>query len=619
LYSIRTGCVYSLLVSAALAQDRYPLEAPDRSNPRATIKTFLESGDVAAAYFAGQYHANPSLQTYRQLQSLFQTPLQCLDLSGVPPASRGKTGGAAAVALYETLGRIELPPLDQIPGPEFLDRAGTTNQSRWAIPHTGIVLSRMANGPNAGDFLFSADTVSRAGEFYNRVRQLPYIRTVPVQGLYDWRITGGGWMLPYSWIESMPHWLRRSLAGQAVWKWAALALLLAAFAVALRIVHRLSRMRFGAGHAFLVALTQLLLPLFVLAAVPVVTYLVLVQINFINKVGIAIELVAAAVMYLAGAWLSWRAAPVVAEAFIASPNIAPESIDAHLIRICLRLLGFLGAAGLLALGADRLGVPVYGIIAGLGVGGLAIALAAQPTIENLIGGLSLFADKPIRVGNFCRYGDGLGTVEAIGLRSTRIRGGDRTVTTIPNAMLSKMPIVNFAPRDRMLLLVKLGVRCETSAEQLRFVLTRLREMLLAHPRIDSESARARLIGLGASSRDIEVFAYATTADWNEFLAIQEDVLLRIIDIVEQSGSGFAFPSQTLYLGRDTPLDCAKTQAAESHVRQWREEGRLPFPNFSSDQIERIRDTLVYPPPGSTEARPEPALENPKTEKLKTEK
>jgi MscS family membrane protein len=134
------------------------------------------------------------------------------------------------------------------------------------------------------------------------------------------------------------------------------------------------------------------------------------------------------------------------------------------------------------------------------------------TIENLIGGLSLFADKPIRIGDFCKYGADLGTVEAIGIRSTRIRGIDRTLTTIPNAALSKMPVVNLAKRDRMLIKSVLGVRYETSPEQLRYLLVKIREMLLGHPRIHPDPARARFIGYGASSLDIEVFAYVTTSD-----------------------------------------------------------------------------------------------------------
>jgi MscS family membrane protein len=237
----------------------------------------------------------------------------------------------------------------------------------------------------------------------------------------------------------------------------------------------------------------------------------------------------------------------------------------------------------------------------LGVGGLAIALAAQPTVENLIGGLSLFADKSVRVGDFCRCGTDEGTVESIGIRSTWIRGNDRTLTTIPNAALSKMSVVNFGRRDQTLIQSVIGVRYETSPEQLRYLLAKIRELLMGHPRITSDSARARFMGFGASSLDIEVFAYVKTRDRSEFLGIREDVLLRIMDLVKESGTGFAFPSQTLYFGRDDGLDAKRTEVAEAQVRQWREENRLPFPNFSPEQMRQMGGSVVYPPPGSAEA------------------
>jgi MscS family membrane protein len=233
---------------------------------------------------------------------------------------------------------------------------------------------------------------------------------------------------------------------------------------------------------------------------------------------------------------------------------------------------------LLALGADRLGVPVYGIVAGLGIGGLAIALSAQPTIENLIGGLNLFADKPIRVGDVCKYGSDTGTVETIGIRSTRIRAIDRTVSTIPNGVLAKMSIVNLSRRDCLLIQTVIGLRYETSPQQLRDVLVKLRERLHGHPRVVYDTARARFVALGDSSLDIQVFAYVTTNDWVEFLGIQEDILLQLIDVIEGSGAAMAFPSQTLYLGRDRRPDSARmrshaTEAAESSTR---DTGSLPL-------------------------------------------
>lgn len=275
---------------------------------------------------------------------------------------------------------------------------------------------------------------------------------------------------------------------------------------------------------------------------------------------------------LDSAWLAWRLAAVVAEAIIASPRVGPESLDAHLVRGGVRLLGIGAVAALLAFGANTVGLPLYGILAGLGVGGLAVALAAQPTIENLIAGISLVADKAVRIGELCQYGDALGTVEAVGVRSTRIRGHDRTLTNIPNAVLAKMPIISLTRRDQMLIRTVLGLRYETTPEQLRTVLVNLRNLLKGDPQV--ETARARLVKFGDSSLDIEVWAYVRTADWVEFLGIREDLLLRMLDIIEQGGTALAFPSQTLYLGRDRGNDPIKVSASEERVQEWRGQGSL---------------------------------------------
>jgi MscS family membrane protein len=456
------------------------------------------------------------------------------------------------------------------------------------------------SGRHSGEFLFSPDTVARAGEFHERVRALPYARPVPLKNLPDLIRANGGWMISYGWIEAMPASLRAPIAGQPGWRWIGLALLLTVFALFLAIAHRVSRLG-SERHPFLRAVARCALPLSILLAMPAVAEFALVQLNFQGSAANAIRVTAEEIVYLAGAWLALRLASVVAEAIIASPQIAPQSIDAHLIRVGARLMGAVAGAALIAIGADHVGVPVYGIVAGLGVGGLAIALAAQPTIENLIGGMNLFADRVVRVGDVCRTGDTVGTVEAIGIRSARIRGADRTLTTIPNAALARMPIANLTQRDQFLIQTVIGLRYETTPEQLRYVLVKLRELLLGHARVNPNPARARFVGLGDSSLDIEVFAYVMTKDWGEFLAIREDILLRVMEIVEQSGSALAFPSQTLYLGRDRGTDENKTHAAEASVQEWRANGSLPFPDFSPEQAGEIRGSIVYPPAGTSGA------------------
>ena len=597
---VAAPCVFLLGVTIALGQEVNPLKPADRSSPRAAIRTFLDSVDTFGEFMARDYLPSPSRSRYERLILLARNANQGLDLSEVPPVARLKTGGAAVVALYEVLSRIPLPPPDKIPDASQIEQAAGADAQQWVIPSTEITLVRVQSGHRSGEFLFSPDTVARAGEFYERVRAMPYARPVPLKNLRDIIGSSGGWMIPYRWIEAMPASVRAPIAGQPGWRWIGLALLLIVFALFLSTVHRVSRWG-NERRPFLRALARFAMPVSVLLAMPAVAHFALVQLNFLGSVANWIKITSETIVYLASAWMALRLASVVAEAIIASPDIAPQSIDAHLIRVGARLVGAVAGATLIAIGADHVGVPVYGIVAGLGVGGLAIALAARPTIENLIGGMNLFADRPVRVGDVCKYGDTIGTLEAIGIRSARIRGADRTLTTIPNAALAKMPIVNLTQRDQMLIQTVIGLRYETTPEQLRYVLVKLRELLLGHPRVNPDPAYARFVGLGASSLNIEVFAYVMTKDWGEFLGIREDILLRVMEIVEQSGSALAFPSQTLYLGRDRGTDENKTHAAEASVQQWRDKGSLPFPNFSPEQAGEIRGSIVFPPVGTSGA------------------
>jgi len=244
------------------------------------------------------------------------------------------------------------------------------------------------------------------------------------------------------------------------------------------------------------------------------------------------------------------------------------------------------------------GINIAAVLTGLGIGGIAIAFAAQKTLENLFGGLMIISDHPVRVGDFCRAGDHLGTVENIGLRSTRIRTLKRTVVSIPNGQLALMSLENFAMRDKSWFHHTLRLRYETTADQLRYILAEIRKMLYGHSKVETLSARIRFVRFGDSSLDLEVFAYVLETKYEPFLPIQEDLLLRIIDIVEASGSGFALPSQTTYLAGDVGLDAAKSQKAILKVREWRGKGELPFPDFSPETISEIDSKSEYPPPDS---------------------
>jgi MscS family membrane protein len=248
---------------------------------------------------------------------------------------------------------------------------------------------------------------------------------------------------------------------------------------------------------------------------------------------------------------------------------------------------------------STLGFNLTTALAGVGIGGIAIAFAAQKTLENLFGGVSVLGDEVIRVGDFCRFGDRVGTVEDISLRSTRVRTNDRTELSIPNGSLATMNVENFSRRDKILFNTKLALRGETSPDQLRYVLAQVRSLFYEHPKVETNGARIRFIGIDAGLLTLEIFCYVLTRDFGgEYLAIQEDLLLRIMDIVNASGTSLAFPASTVHLGRDLGLDKEKTEEAAREVQQWREAGKLPFPDFAASDISEISNSLPYPQPDS---------------------
>ncbi|MXN93166.1 mechanosensitive ion channel [Flavobacterium sp. Sd200] len=245
-----------------------------------------------------------------------------------------------------------------------------------------------------------------------------------------------------------------------------------------------------------------------------------------------------------------------------------------------------------------IGVDVTTGLAALGIGGIALALGAQKTMENFVGSVTLIADQPIRVGDFCRIGDIKGTVESIGMRSTRLRTSARTVVTIPNGDLSASRIENFAHRDRYLFNHTFEFRMETSPDQIRYLLVEFRSLLYAHPCINPDPAKVRFVGFTDSAIKIEFFAYIEAISLDASQEIQEDLLLHIMDITTAAGTDFAYPSQTLYFAKDNGLSNEKVQQTTETVRQWKEANDMQLPSFSDERIENLKGTVPYPPEGS---------------------
>ncbi len=582
------------LAEAEQKGDReFRLHALLTDSPRQTLATFARLRQELEDSFAA-YRRQQNAENGERLSLVSSQLRSLIDLSQVPASARGEVGIETMAYILDILGRIGLPELDQVPDYAAL---GSEGPATYRIRGTPLKLVRIEAGPREGEYLFSGRSVRTAPEFYRGIRALPLESGLPIRSWHAAYLGLTGTLIPLSFSDSLPAWSRRTVFGTPAWKVILLAVMVFLGAVLLFLWHRFLR-RLWASRPPLTWTARIIEPVSVLCFVYILFYVIDVHVNLAGYLSIVVSPIEDFLVFLIFSWIFWVVIRSVAELIVASPRIPSKSLDENLARLVSRMIAVVGVILIVAIGAQQVGLPVLSLLAGLGIGGLAIALAARPTLENLIGGFILYLDKPIRVGDFCTFGSQSGTIESIGVRSTQIRALDRTLITIPNAQFADMQIVNWAQCDQMLINQTIGLRYETDPDQLRFVLAKIREMFHGHPRIDNDTVRVRFAGHGASSLDIDIRVYAKTREWNDFFAIKEDVFLRITDIVNRSGTGFAFPSQTLYMARDGGLDSELSATAKREVSAWRRSWQLPFPRFSAGQRTKIDDTLHYPPEGS---------------------
>ena len=298
------------------------------------------------------------------------------------------------------------------------------------------------------------------------------------------------------------------------------------------------------------------------------------------------------------AWLLMRLVDFIVQR--AGTNLEQRGLGGSrvLLTPVARLVKFVALAGAVLLWLDNAGYKVTTLLAGLSISGVAVALASQKSLENIFGAVTLFTSRPVKVGDFCRFGDTIGTVEEIGLRATRIRTLERTVITVANAEFANLHLDNFSARDRFWYHPTLQLRYETTPDQIRYILVEARKMLYMHPKILAEPLHVRFKSFGQYSLDVEVFAYIGVTNYDESLEVAEDLNLRIMDIVSAAGSDFAFPSEVQYSLPGKPLDEERAKAVGLQVKEWKAKRELYLPNFPKDKIAQIKNSLDYPVEGS---------------------
>lgn len=549
-----------------------PLSPAPTSSPRETLQSFrLLAGAATSDLVAAFQHADNAESSLwvesdnvrrlkRDAIENLRRATSTMDLSRIAPANQRTVGINSVFLLQETLKRVPLPDPQSIPDVADVETGAAANG--WAIPGTEIQMTRFESLSGGPRYLFSPETIARLPEFYDAVRDLPR-QSATQMDFYQHFVSAPGLSMPiqlYNYILDLPSWTLQTYHEQAVWQWIMLAGLTLIYGGLAYLVLRGAARRTGQAQGIGRALQRLLTPILVIAFLGVYQWLCDNVINLTGDVLTYVELAAETLQTFTFAVLVMFVFNLLAALIIASPQIRKESLDASLIRLILRVIGFIVAGFVIFYGATRIGLPVYGIVAGLGVGGLAIALAVRPTLENFIGGIILYADRPVKVGDFCQFGDMFGTVEEIGLRSTKVRSLNRTLVTVQNSEFSQMSITNFSRRDANLMKTHIRLRHETRSTQLTEITDAIEEILKSDPQVDAQTVRVCFIDITESALDVEIWAYIKSVDYTQFLKIKENLLKKVMDIVEEHGSAFAMPSQTTYLvkGQQVPPDESDT-------------------------------------------------------------
>ncbi|GEK14224.1 mechanosensitive ion channel [Aliivibrio fischeri] len=572
-----------LLSSLTFANEKF--DFVDTSTPTHTLSSFVVSSDLVIHYWLNEeLHLPKAQHAYSQV-------IRTLDISQLPNRSRKVVVMEKIVLLHGILEK--LGDDRQLHLSEFISAAGEPVE-QWRLGNTDIVIAKQTNGEKAGQFLFTASSIQHLLKWYQSLSVISG-QDETVKDLYREFLIRPGPLFSTALIQSLPDNFNTLYASIPLWQWIALAGVFYLCKVMIKLSFSLGErwnlywyrdgLKWQIGRQ--------------LSLIGVVVILFITRKLIDDGIWITGGIYQfLSTSFLIGqfffvAWLIMTIFNYFAELYVFNKHEG-KYVDSSLITVLARIFGGLTIAILGIYVVDFMGFSISPIVTGLGVGGLAVALAIRPVLENVINGLTLYADGGIKIGELCRYGNNLGTIESIGLRSTRIRTLERSLITIPNSEFANMEIDNLERRDKRRMEHRLKLRNEVTQDQLKLLVVGIRRLLLQHPKLDEDPVRARFVGVGEFAIHIDILAYIICRDHDEFLAVQEDVMFSVMQQVEAVGAQLAFSNQYQLTQALNPIDDELKEKATETVKQWQDNNNYPFPDFSYEFKDGIKDSIMYP-------------------------
>ena len=526
----------------------------DTSSPRATLKSFIESSNQLHDIIQKTHYFDRTSGEYRPIALRI---LDCLDVSELPEYERNELAGEVAVCLKEILDRVELPPLEEIPDAEAIEAAGDQEKlSRWQIPGTRITIARVEEGPRRHEYLFSPGTVRRAVEYHKDVKSLPYRETGPEvsRNLHLWYISAPGHPAVAAVIDSLPDWMRQRKLGMAIWKWAGLLPLVILGILLMGLAYKLHGRLAGRyrKESLLPYCLTILLPLFAMLIPLGVRHVAYEYLTLRGAPLYVLSFSAYLTTLLASLVVVFAASNRIAAVIIASPQINPQGLDAQFIRIVSKLSSIVVVVILFLQGGQYLGIPLSTLLASAGIGGLAIALAAQDTLKTLFGTIMLLTDKPFRVGERIIFNKYDGIIEDIGLRSTKIRLLTGHQAIIPNDELARTDIENIGRRPYIRRIADIHIPLDTPLAKVEKAIDIVRATLENHDgMVPDYPPRVHFLDFNPDSFVIRMIYWYSPPKYWDYLAFSEKVNLAIFRDFEKEGIQFSLPQRIRRVGHDS--------------------------------------------------------------------
>ena len=541
-----------------------PLAPSLTRSPRDTLTDFLQRMQAArrrvgeaVPKFLGSDRLFPTeemLNAVAETRMMSEIATRALEFERVPMALESfEYRSRMALTLQDLLERVGIPATTDIPDAAQM---AAMEETRWQVPGTEIEIRRISRGPRAGEWLFSAETIQRLPEWHRRIANMRRGTddSESILDIYKYGPLGLSDIVPLRWMLGLPSWMKATIADQPMWRWSALVVLAASCALILTLLQRMLRpLRTSAGGSGAGALwLDMVIPVALAALIMLVREAATHRLRFTEPVYAPMMITLSSMLYLTVVWIIWTSGRAIAETVIVSSRLKTSSIDGQLIRLALRFLALVLSVALLVEGANRIGLPAYSVVAGLGVGGIAVALAARDSLANLMGSFTIMIEKPFRIGHWIKMGDVEGTVESVGFRTTRIRTFYESLISVPSSLLVTSTVDNMGERRFRRVKTTISITYDTRRETLHAFVEALRELIAAHPHTRHDNYHVCLEEFGDSGLQILLYFYLDVPDWATELRQREDVLLRVMECAERLGVKFAFPTRTIHIDSAPP-------------------------------------------------------------------